>query len=43
MAISTKGRAYWIKAYRIPEGDRYGSGKAAINLFKLQDGERMAC
>ncbi len=41
LAISTKGRAYWMKAYRIPEGDRYGVGKAAINLFKLQDGEKI--
>ncbi len=41
LAVSTKGRAYWIKAYRIPEGDRYGVGKAAINLFKLQEGEKI--
>ena len=41
LAMSTKGRAYWVKAYQIPEGDRYGSGKAAINLFKLQEGEKI--
>ncbi len=41
LSISTKGRAYWIKAYRVPEGDRYSVGKAAINLFQLQEGEKV--
>lgn len=41
LAFSNAGRAYWIKAYKIPEGDRYGVGKAAINLFKLKENEKI--
>ncbi|MDE1810760.1 MAG: DNA gyrase subunit A, partial [Candidatus Micrarchaeota archaeon] len=33
--------AYWLKAYLVPEGSRYGIGKAAVNLVKLMDGERV--
>ncbi|MCL5423678.1 MAG: DNA gyrase subunit A, partial [Candidatus Marsarchaeota archaeon] len=41
MVFSNIGRAYWIKAYMVPEGDRYSSGKAAINLIKMRDGEHI--
>ena len=41
MVFSNLGRAYWIKAYMVPEGDRYSSGKAAINLIKMRDGEHI--
>ncbi len=39
LILSNKGRAYWLKAYQVPEGGRYSGGKAAINLVKLKDGE----
>ena len=39
LIISNTGRAYWLKAYLVPEEGRYGSGKAAINLIKFEDGE----
>ncbi|MCL4382037.1 DNA gyrase subunit A [Candidatus Marsarchaeota archaeon] len=39
--ISDKGRAYWIKAYNIPEGERYAVGKAAINIVNLREGEKI--
>ncbi|MEM3839093.1 MAG: DNA gyrase subunit A [Candidatus Micrarchaeaceae archaeon] len=39
LCISNTGRAYWIKAYNIPEGSRYGSGKAIVNLLNLAHGE----
>jgi DNA gyrase subunit A len=39
LIISNTGRAYWLKAYMVPEEGRYGSGKAAINLVKFEDGE----
>ncbi len=42
LVISSKGRAYWIKAYMIPEESRYGGGKAAQNLIKLSEGERIS-
>ncbi|MEM3227431.1 MAG: DNA gyrase subunit A [Candidatus Micrarchaeaceae archaeon] len=41
LLISNKGKAYWLKAYQVPEGSRYGGGKAAVNLVKLQEGEKI--
>ncbi len=37
LCISNIGRAYWIKAYNIPESGRYGEGKAIVNLLNVQD------
>ncbi|MCL5099509.1 MAG: DNA gyrase subunit A [Candidatus Marsarchaeota archaeon] len=42
LAISDKGRAYWLKAYEVPEGNRYSSGKPAVNLIRLEEGEHIA-
>ncbi len=34
------GKVYWLKAYRIPMGDRYAKGKALVNLLpRLAEGE----
>lgn len=41
LIISNKGRAYWLKAYMVPEEGRYGVGKAAVNLIKLTENEKM--
>lgn len=41
LIISNKGRAYWLKAYKVPDESRYGVGKAAINLVKFSEGERV--
>ena len=41
LMLTSKGRAYWLKAYLVPEGSRYGIGKAAVNLVKLMEGERV--
>lgn len=37
ICISDKGRAYWLKAYRVPESSRYAEGKAIVNLLNLKD------
>jgi len=37
LCISDKGRAYWLKAYKIPEGKRYSEGKSIVNLLNLKD------
>ncbi len=42
LIISSKGRAYWLKAYMVPEEGRYGGGKATVNLIKLSEGEKVA-
>ncbi|MBN1280920.1 MAG: DNA gyrase subunit A [Candidatus Thermoplasmatota archaeon] len=40
--FTTHGRVYWLKAYKIPEGDRYAKGKAIINLLpRLEEGEKI--
>lgn len=41
LVISNQGRAYWLKAYMVPEEGRYGGGKAAINLVKFGEGEKI--
>ena len=41
LIISNKGRAYWLKAYMVPEESRYGIGKATVNLIKLSEGEKV--
>ncbi len=40
LIITNKGRAYWLKAYLVPEESRYSLGKASVNLIKLAEGEK---
>ncbi len=37
IGITNLGRAYWIKAYMIPEGGRYSEGKAIVNLVDVKE------
>ncbi|HDK42378.1 MAG TPA: DNA gyrase subunit A, partial [Candidatus Pacearchaeota archaeon] len=37
MFFTTRGRVLWLKAYEIPRAERYGKGKAMINLLSLKD------
>ncbi len=37
ICISNTGRAYWLKAYNIPESSRYSEGKAIVNLLNLNN------
>jgi len=37
MFFTTRGRVLWLKAYDIPEAERYSKGKAMINLLSLKD------
>ncbi|MEM2933858.1 MAG: DNA gyrase subunit A [Methanocellales archaeon] len=39
--FTNKGRAYWLKVYEIPSGDRYSRGKAIVNLINIQKDERI--
>jgi len=40
MFITNKGRAYWLKAYKIPAAGRHAKGKPIVNLLEhLEDGE----
>ncbi|MHB8605210.1 MAG: DNA gyrase subunit A [Thermoplasmatota archaeon] len=41
--FTNKGRVHWLKAYAIPEGDRYSKGKAIVNLLQgLDPDEKVA-
>ncbi len=35
--FTDKGRVHWLKAYNIPEGGRYASGKPIVNMLELKD------
>lgn len=37
ICISNVGKAYWLKAYNIPESGRYAEGKAIVNLLNIKD------
>ena len=37
MFFTTKGRVLWLKAYDIPEAERYSKGKSLANLLNLKD------
>ncbi|RLJ00669.1 MAG: DNA gyrase subunit A [Candidatus Aenigmatarchaeota archaeon] len=39
LIFTNKGKVYWLKAYKIPEGSRYSRGKAIVNLLHLGKGE----
>jgi DNA gyrase subunit A len=40
--FTNKGKVFWLKAYRIPQGDRYAKGKAIVNLLpRLIEGEKI--
>lgn len=42
MFFTNYGKAYWLKGYKIPEGERYFKGKAIINLLpRLDEGEKV--
>mgnify|MGYP000300195547 CR=1 FL=1 len=37
MFFTTRGRVLWLKAYDIPETERYSKGKSLANLLSLKD------
>ncbi len=41
LCFSSRGRVYWLKVYEVPQGSRTSRGKPIINLFPLEDGEKI--
>ena len=41
LCFSSRGRVYWLKVYEVPQGSRIGRGKPIINLFPLEEGEKI--
>jgi DNA gyrase subunit A len=37
LLFTNKGRVFWMKAYQIPEGSRYATGKTLVSLLALED------
>lgn len=42
LIFTNKGRAYWTKVYRLPEGTRNGKGRPIVNFVELTDGEKVS-
>ena len=42
LALTTKGRLYWIKVYTIPKGARQSKGRPIESLIALQDDEKIS-
>jgi DNA gyrase subunit A len=41
LCFSSRGRVYWLKVYEAPEGQRASRGKPIVNLFPLEEGEKI--
>jgi len=37
LLFTARGRLFWLKAYKIPETQRYGKGQAIVNLLNIKD------
>jgi DNA gyrase subunit A len=41
LVFTNKGRVYWTKVYRLPEGARNGKGRPIVNFVALTEGEKV--
>lgn len=41
LCFSDRGRLYWLKVWEVPEGSRNSRGKPIVNMFPLQDDEKI--
>jgi len=41
LCFSSRGRVYWLKVYEVPQGSRISRGKPVVNLFPLEEGEKI--
>ncbi len=41
LCFSNRGRMYWLKVGEVPQGSRASRGKPIVNMFPLQDGEKI--
>jgi DNA gyrase subunit A len=37
LLFTARGRLFWLKAYKVPETQRYGKGQAVVNLLNIKD------
>jgi DNA gyrase subunit A len=41
LCFSNRGRMYWLKVWEVPSGSRGSRGRPIVNMFPLQDGEKI--
>ena len=41
LCFSNRGRLYWIKVWEVPQGTRGSRGRPIVNMFPLQEGEKI--
>jgi DNA gyrase subunit A len=41
LCFSNRGRLYWLKVYEVPAGSRSSRGKPIVNMFPLEEGEKI--
>ncbi|HUG76398.1 MAG TPA: DNA gyrase subunit A [Burkholderiales bacterium] len=41
LCFSSRGRLYWLKVYEVPVSSRAARGKPIINMFPLEEGEKI--
>ena len=41
LCFTNRGRVYWLKVYEVPQGTRTGRGKPIVNMFPLEEGEKV--
>ena len=42
LCFSNRGRLYWLRVYEVPQGSRNGRGKPIVNMFPLEEGEKIS-
>jgi DNA gyrase subunit A len=42
LCFSSRGRVYWLKVYEVPQGGRTARGKPIVNMFPLEEGEKIS-
>jgi len=41
LCYSSRGRLYWLKVYEVPAGSRSSRGRPIVNMFPLEEGEKI--
>ena len=41
LCFSNRGRLYWLKVWEVPAGSRGSRGRPIVNMFPLQEGEKV--
>jgi DNA gyrase subunit A len=41
LCFSNRGRLYWLKVYEVPHGSRAARGKPIVNMFPLEENEKI--